>query len=102
MMRPPPSRGSFLGTPGVLQIIRNNGCEKCHGTGFFGRVGIYELLVMSEGVRQLIVTKSTASAIRVQALKEGMHGMREDGVEKIREGMTTMTEVLRVVSASEE
>ncbi|MBI3996127.1 MAG: type II/IV secretion system protein [Candidatus Omnitrophica bacterium] len=96
-----PEERAFLGTPGVLQIIRNNGCDQCRGTGFFGRVGIYELLVMSEGLRQLVVTKPTASAIRTQALKEGMHDMREDGVEKIREGMTTMTEVLRVVSEGE-
>ena len=62
------------------------------------RVGLFELLVVSDAIRALIVTKPTASAIRAIALKEGMRGLRDDGCAKIREGFTTMAEVLRVVS----
>ena len=87
----------FLGPPEIAQLIRSNGCDRCHGSGFFGRIGIFELLGISEKIRQLIVTKATASAIRAAAVQEGMRGLREDGIVKIREGLTTMAEVLRVV-----
>ncbi len=93
-----PQERAFLGPPEVSQVIRSNGCEKCRGSGFFGRIGIFELLVVSEPIRQLIVAKSGASAIRAAALKEGMRELRQDGIIKIREGLTTMTEVLRVVA----
>ena len=89
---------AFLGSPEVAQVIRSNGCEKCHGSGCFGRIGIFELLVISDAIREIIVTKPTASAIRAVALKEGMRSLRDDGCAKIREGFTTMAEVLRVVS----
>ncbi len=93
---------AFLGEPAVAQVIRSNGCDKCHGSGFFGRVGVFELLRISEPVRQLIITKATASAVRAAAVREGMRGLREDGVMKIREGLTTMSEILRLVTEAEE
>jgi type II secretory ATPase GspE/PulE/Tfp pilus assembly ATPase PilB-like protein len=92
---------AFLGAPDIVQLIRSNGCEQCHGSGFLGRVGIYELLVISEPVRQLIVAKASASDIRAAAAKEGMRGLRADGSVKIREGLTTMAEVLRVITDRE-
>ena len=89
---------AFLGPPEVSQVIRSNGCDKCHGSGFFGRVGIFELLTISDPLRKLIVKKASASAIRAQAVKEGMRGLRDDGCAKIREGLTTLPEVLRVIT----
>ncbi len=89
---------AFLGKPEVTQVIRSNGCDKCRGSGFLGRIGLFELLVITEQIRHLVVTKPTASAIRAAAVKEGMRGLRADGIKKIREGLTTMAEVLRVVS----
>ena len=89
---------AFLGAPEVSQVIRSTGCEKCRGSGYFGRVGVYELLEVNEPIRQLIVTKATAAAIRVAAVKQGMRGLREDGCVKVREGLTTVAEVLRVVT----
>ena len=88
---------AFLGAPEVVQVIRSNGCDKCHGSGYFGRIGVFELLTVSDAIRGLIVGRPTASTIRQAALKEGMRGMRDDGCAKIREGLTTMAEVLRVV-----
>ena len=58
---------------------------------------MFELLTVSDAIRGLIVGRPTASTIRQAALKEGMRGMRDDGCAKIREGLTTMAEVLRVV-----
>ncbi len=89
---------AFLGPPEVAQVIRSVGCDKCHGSGYYGRIGLFELLVVTDAVRQLIVSKSTVSAIRVAAVREGMRGLREDGCLKVRDGLTTVTEVLRVVT----
>ncbi|OGX28802.1 MAG: hypothetical protein A3B78_00545 [Omnitrophica WOR_2 bacterium RIFCSPHIGHO2_02_FULL_67_20] len=93
---------AFLGPPEVAQVIRSNGCDKCHGSGFLGRIGIFEMFVITERVRQLIVAKASASVLRAVAAKEGMRGLREDGAVKVREGLTTVAEVLRVVMGSEE
>jgi len=93
-----PEERAFLGEPEITQVIRSNGCDKCHGSGFFGRIGIFELLVITEPLRHLIVSKATASAIRAAAVRAGLRGLREDGCAKIREGITTMAEVLRVVA----
>ena len=93
---------AFLGPPEVAQVIRSNGCDKCHGSGFLGRVGIFEMLVITERVRQLIVARAGASVLRAAASTEGMRGLREDGAVKVREGLTTVAEVLRVVVGSEE
>ncbi len=92
---------AFLGAPEGTQLIRSNGCEKCHGSGFFGRVGIFELLTVTDAIRHLIVAKSSASVIRAQAVREGMRGLREDGCVKIREGLTTVAEVLRTITQEE-
>jgi type II secretory ATPase GspE/PulE/Tfp pilus assembly ATPase PilB-like protein len=89
---------AFLGPPEVAQVIRSVGCEKCHGSGYYGRIGIYELLAVSDAIRELIVSKPTASAIRAAAVREGMRGLRDDGCLKVREGLTTVAEVLRVVT----
>jgi type II secretory ATPase GspE/PulE/Tfp pilus assembly ATPase PilB-like protein len=89
---------AFLGPPETPQVIRSNGCDKCHGSGFIGRIGIFELFVVTERVRQLIVSKATASVLRAAASKDGMRGLRDDGAAKVREGLTTVAEVLRVVA----
>jgi type II secretory ATPase GspE/PulE/Tfp pilus assembly ATPase PilB-like protein len=93
-----PEEHAFLGPPEMTQVIRSNGCEACHGSGCLGRVAIFELLAVSDAIRTLIVAKASASAIRAQAVREGMRGLREDGIAKIREGVTTMVEVLRVIA----
>jgi general secretion pathway protein E len=72
------------------------GCEACRGTGYHGRVGCFELLVADDEVRQLIHTRSTASAINEAARHAGMHSLREDGVMKVTAGRTTFEEVIRV------
>jgi type II secretory ATPase GspE/PulE/Tfp pilus assembly ATPase PilB-like protein len=93
-----PDERAFLGAPEMPQVIRSTGCERCHGTGYLGRVGLFELMTVDEALRQLIVGRAAASALRTAAVRAGMRGLREDGVLKIREGLTTMAEVLRVVA----
>ena len=81
---------------GDIKTFRGKGCKECSHTGFRGRAGIYELLVVDDAIRQLILTKSTAQIIRETARKKGMTTLREDGWKKVAEGITTVEEVLRV------
>ena len=84
--------GSF--PEGDLRIGR--GCEACAGTGYRGRSGIFELLPVTEAVKGLILSRADSGAIRAKAVGEGMRLLREDGWEKVRRGITTIEEVLRV------
>jgi general secretion pathway protein E len=86
------------GTPKVYQPV---GCLECRMTGFRGRVGLYELLVMSEAARLHVHPKLDADALRRQALADGMHPLRAAGVMKVAEGVTTLDEVLRTTPAWE-
>jgi len=79
-----------------IKAFHGKGCKECNHTGFRGRAGIYELLVVDDPVRQLILTKATSQVIRESARKKGMTTLREDGWKKVAKGITTVEEVLRV------
>ena len=81
---------------GSINTFHGKGCKECSDTGFRGRVGIYELLVVDDSIRQHILNKSTSQEIREMARKKGMTTLREDGWKKVAEGITTVEEVLRV------
>src|SRR5687768_15376474 len=80
---------------GTFKLYTGRGCGTCHGTGYKGRVGLYEVMEISEGIRDLIMVGATAVEIKRKALEEGMLTLRMSGLEKIRSGMTTIEEVLR-------
>lgn len=77
------------------------GCNFCGGTGYHGRLAIFELLVVSTPIRDMVTVKASAAAIRAQALKEGMRPLAADGVEKALKGLTTIEEIRRVAYAEE-
>ena len=77
------------------------GCETCRQLGYQGRMGIYELLLLSETLRPLIMNRSPASTIAQRAMDEGMRTLRTDGWNKVRAGQTTIQEVLRVTQTEE-
>ncbi|MFH0891880.1 MAG: GspE/PulE family protein [Candidatus Falkowbacteria bacterium] len=79
-----------------LRLYRGKGCKVCGETGFSGRIGIYEVLETKEGIRKLILAKESNDAIKKEAVAGGMSTMLSDGVDKVLNGVTTMTEVLRV------
>ncbi len=79
-----------------IKAFHGKGCKECNHTGFRGRAGIYELLVVDDTIRQLILTKATSQIIRESARKKGMTTLREDGWKKVAKGITTVEEVLRV------
>jgi general secretion pathway protein E len=72
------------------------GCDACSGTGYLGRIGIYELLPVTSEICKIIVQRADANAIRNLAIEQGMHLLRDDGWDKVRQGVTTLAEVLRV------
>jgi type IV pilus assembly protein PilB len=80
---------------GTFKLYKGRGCGTCNGTGYKGRVGLYEVMEISEGIRDLIMVGATAVEIKRKALEEGMLTLRMSGLEKIRVGMTTIEEVLR-------
>ena len=82
-------------------IYEPAGCEECRGTGYAGRTGIYEILVLSEDIRQMVVDRRSAAEIKIKALEEGMHTLRMDGWRKALAGITTLEEILRVTSEDE-
>jgi general secretion pathway protein E len=75
------------------------GCSKCFETGYRGRTGIYELMTLTEEIREMIYQRQSAGAIKKKALDLGMQTLRMDGARKILSGMTTIAEVLRVTQA---
>jgi type IV pilus assembly protein PilB len=80
---------------GTFKLFKGRGCGTCNGTGYKGRVGLYEVMEISEGIRDLIMVGATAVEIKRKALEEGMLTLRMSGLEKIRNGVTTIEEVLR-------
>ena len=85
---------------GACSICSGPGCESCRGTGYSGRLGIFELMVMSDRVRNLIQQRANAADIRQAAMGEGMRLLRDDGVRKVLNGETTVDEVIRVSATS--
>ena len=78
------------------------GCNACAYTGYLGRVGIFEIMSISDNIRRMLVAGASASDIRAQALKEGMTTMMNDGMQKVKESITTPSEVLRSAFSPEE
>jgi general secretion pathway protein E/type IV pilus assembly protein PilB len=83
---------------GPVRLWKGAGCRACRQTGFRGRKGIFELLINGDTIRELCVQRANASAIRHQALKEGMVTLRKDGWRKVLTGLTTIDEVARVTA----
>ncbi len=85
-----------LGLAKTATLFRGAGCPACKQSGYKGRVGIFELLAMTEIVKEQIVARAPAHAIRRSSLDAGLRTLRDDGLAKARQGVTTVEEVLRV------
>jgi type IV pilus assembly protein PilB len=91
-------RIGFPFTPGSPPTLyRAKGCNKCNNIGYRGRMGIHEVMTMSEDIERLCVENRSADVIRRQAVDEGMLTLRDDGFEKVRLGSTSVEEIMRVV-----
>jgi type II secretory ATPase GspE/PulE/Tfp pilus assembly ATPase PilB-like protein len=78
-------------------FYRGEGCKECGGKGYTGRIGVYEVLPITDKLRKLITEKTTSSELQTEAVKEGMVTMLQDGLDKVASGLTTIEEVMRVV-----
>lgn len=84
------------GRSDVEWLYKASGCEACHHSGFLGRTAIYEFFLMAQPIRDGVVRKASADEIRRMAVEQGMQTMREDGWSKVKAGLTSLDEVLRV------
>lgn len=82
------------------QICEGQGCKECGHTGFRGRIGVYELMLMSEPIRKLTITNADSNQLRKTAIQCGMITLRDDGYSKVQKGLTTIAEVIRVTQES--
>ncbi len=85
----------------TTKFMRGAGCEQCRGLGYQGRLAIYELLVLNEALRPLILNRSSSTTIAQKAMDQGMRTLRTDGWNKVKNGITTIEEVLRVTQIEE-
>lgn len=81
----------------MVTLYRGEGCETCRNTGYKGRIGIHELMRLNDEIAELIVRRAPLADIREAAKANGMHELREDGLDKVLQGITTPEEVMRVV-----
>ncbi len=84
-----------------LQLVRGKGCDYCKGTGYRGRKGIFEMMVMNRQIRDLAFEKAPTNEVRKAAIANGMTSLAMDGVRKVLSGMTTPDEIMRVAKADD-
>jgi type II secretory ATPase GspE/PulE/Tfp pilus assembly ATPase PilB-like protein len=98
--RPDPQVVAFVSSEpaGRRQLTRGRGCDNCRGTGYRGRIGIFELFVVSEDLNRAISAREPLARLRELAEKEGMQTMKHDGWVKVKAEITTVEEVLRVTA----
>ncbi len=78
-----------------FQVFKGRGCAICNGTGYKGRIGLYEVMPMKEEIKELVLARASTSEIKKEAIRLGMKTLRQSGISKIKEGVTTIEEVLR-------
>ena len=88
-----------LGSKDEIKIYKGRGCEKCNSTGFYGRTAIYEILLVDEAIKNLILKKATSEQIKKTAVSRGMYSLRKNGWKKVLAGITTPDEVMKITQA---
>jgi len=86
----------YFGTKNEISLYHGEGCDICHGSGYQGRIGIFEVLVVNDEIRDGITNKENSEKIQEAAIKAGMTTMLDDGIQKVKDGITTLEEVIRV------
>jgi type IV pilus assembly protein PilB len=98
-IKPSPQLLIDLGVPPdevkSFTVYKGKGCTICNGTGYKGRLGLYEVMTMKEEIKELVLARASASEIKKEAIRSGMKTLRQSGMTKIKDGMTTIEEILR-------
>src|SRR5205823_3692504 len=100
----PPSRFCEIGFPLKelgTKFMRGKGCDQCRQTGYQGRAAIYEICVVTEPLRKMIMQKRDGGELKQCAIAEGMETLRQDGWRRVAQGSTTIEEVVRVTQTDE-
>jgi type IV pilus assembly protein PilB len=84
-----------------ITTYAGEGCTKCAGTGYRGRVGLYEVLTLDKHIKQAVIDRSSAGVLRLMAVQQGMRTLRMDAIDKMKAGMTTLAELTRVTADDE-
>ena len=79
----------------TMKTFKGKGCATCNNTGYKGRIGLYEVMEITDEIRELILIGASALELRKKAIDDGMITLRESGLHKIRSGLTTLEEVVR-------
>jgi len=82
-----------------LEAYEPVGCARCGGSGYKGRIGLYEVMPVTEEIRTLAIERASADRVAAVAVRSGMRRLRDDGLDKVRHGVTSIAEVSRVTSA---
>ncbi|MDD5469204.1 MAG: GspE/PulE family protein [Candidatus Peribacteraceae bacterium] len=93
-----PQAKQFFSAKEKLRLFKGKGCSSCSGTGYAGRIAIHELLMVTPEVQELIIKRASSRDIELLARRQGMKLMFQDGLEKVRQGFTTLDELMRVAS----
>ncbi|MEI8012413.1 MAG: ATPase, T2SS/T4P/T4SS family, partial [Candidatus Omnitrophota bacterium] len=93
---PDPVMLRTFGMEAAGTFFKGMGCSHCKNTGYMGRVGIFELLTVNEEIKKMVNEKASADQIRAVAQRAGMRSLKDGGLEKVKMGLTTLDEVLRV------
>jgi type IV pilus assembly protein PilB len=80
-----------------ITLYKPVGCNRCNGTGYKGRLGLYEVMLVTEAIERLTVERKSSDEISRVAQAEGMKGLREDGIDKVLQGRTSIEEIARVI-----
>jgi type IV pilus assembly protein PilB len=83
-----------------IDAFKAKGCKRCGYSGYKGRIGIYEAMLMSEEIREMTIERSSAEVIRQTAVKQGMRSLQEDGLDKVRMGVTSIQEIARITGSA--
>jgi type IV pilus assembly protein PilB len=84
---------------GTIKVKQGKGCERCAGTGYKGRIALYEVMPMREEVREFVLNGASSAEIKREAMRLGMLSLRQSGLARLRDGTTTVEEVLRVTAS---
>ena len=87
---------------GEMRVARGQGCQECNHLGYRGRTAVYEVMRMSDTLREMVLQRQSAAALREQARREGMRTMKESALERALQGVTSAEEILRVIYVEEE
>jgi type IV pilus assembly protein PilB len=87
---------AFAGFQEQVELYAGNGCDQCNNTGYKGRVAIHEILTVTLHIQKLILGGASNDELRQAALEAGMISLKDDGIDKVRQGVTTISEIMRV------